>query len=431
MKSFVTPALVVGACLAGAALFVGGCVFVAHEGAHVVTQWSMSEKATRAETRRIPLAEGGALAIELPGGDIDLAAGEANEIELSADLTAFGESTEDARAALERTKLVVEEGANGVRIALSQTQDEKGRKRSPLANLKLRVPRDVRLDLRSGSGDVRTSGPIGSSKLRSGYGSVRVALARGDLSLESGSGDVELGKLERAERLTARSGYGSVVARDVEARDVELSSSSGDVELTDARSERVTLSSSYGAIVAERIDGELTAKTSSGAVRASALRGEKGSLTSGYGPVHVDGARGSLEAKSSSGDVRVRNFSGSCRAKSSYGSVDVEGVLSGAALESSSGDVRAHAAAGSTLADGATLRSGYGSVVLEVPRELSFDLAAKSGYGELDVRFPVTVEAGGLKKQREVRGRVGARDGSAPRFEVTTSSGGVRVAPID
>lgn len=420
MNKVLIPLVAVGACLCLGLVFAAGCV-VAHHGSGLLVDWGPTEKATRSESRQIPLAEGGRVELEISGGEVDIDAGSANQLELAAELTAFGGDANAARAALESTKLVVEERGGGARITV-----EGDAKRKPQANLKLRLPRGVHFVASTGSGNIRTRGPIASSQLKSGYGDVRVAEAQGDLELTSGSGSVELGALSGATRLVARSGYGSVAARHVDAREIELSSSSGNVRLEDAHGDRIELKSGYGDIDCARIEGELSARTSSGDVRGAELRGRTLSIGSSYGDVKLADVHGDIEASSSSGSVSLLHIEGRCRASSGYGNVAVEGRISGLQLESSSGSVRANVAEGSSLESGVALKSGYGDVELALPRAAGFELSASTGYGKLDVQFPVTIEAGGLKKQRSIHGRVGA---GGVKVELTTSSGDVRLLP--
>jgi DUF4097 and DUF4098 domain-containing protein YvlB len=429
MKKVLVPLVVLGSCLLFGLVLFAGCI-VSRHASGLLTDWGPSEKAVRTEARQAPLAEGGRVELDLSHGDVEIDAGSADQLELAAEITAYGADEAEARAELERTRLVIEEQSDGVRLRIERdaapARSRLAQTHRPKADLKLRLPRGVRFEARTGSGSIRARGPIGSSHLESGYGDVRVAEAQGDLELESGSGSIELARLSDAARLSARSGYGSVVARNVDAREIELASSSGNVRLQDARGEHVKVTSGYGNLEIARVQGELTAKTSSGHVRASALDGAKLALASSYGDLEISGARGALDASSSSGSLSIDGLEGSCRARSGYGNVAVEGRVTGLHLESSSGSVRASVAEGSSLEGITKLSSGYGHVELVVPRALGFELQASTGYGTLEVQVPVTVEAGGLKHTRSVRGRVGA---GGPTIELKTSSGNVRVTP--
>lgn len=407
--------------------FVAGCVV--SDGIHFVTNVGQAEKAERTDTLPLKLAEGGTLAIDLSHGDVVVHADAVGEPRVVAKITAYGKTTDAAQLDLDATKLVVEETSAGARLHLAGEPVERRSSglttiMRPSADLELHVPKDVHFTVALGSGDIRTHGPIGASRLKSSYGDVQVESATGDLELDSSSGKVELGGASGAKRVTLHSSYGDLAAQHVEADEVQLDSSSGTVRLADSSGKRIELRSSYGDVSARHVAGELVAKTSSGDVKVEDLRGATATLTSGYGDVLLDGFQGDLSASTSSGTVAVKGFTGTCELKSSYGDVRAEGRIDRLQARSNSGSVRVRALSGSTLEGDWKLASGYGDVELMVPAGLSFELVAKTGYGSLDVQVPVTVPAGGFKNERKLEGRVG--DGGK-RIELTTSSGNVRL----
>lgn len=428
MKRIWIPAAAALACGCIGLALVGGCVI--SNGVDFVQSIGQTEKAQRNETHALKLAEGGTLEIALSAGDVVVRADSPGTPEVAAAITAYGKDVESAKKSLDDTRLVVEETATGMRIHLAGEPVEQKVSgirvvSRPRADLELRVPKDVHFTIESSSGDLRTHGPIGPSKLKSSYGDVSVETANGDLTLESSSGKVELGELRAAQALVARSGYGDVSARRVEAATAQLTSSSGSVQLLDSTCEHMELESSYGDVVARNCTGELAAKTSSGDVKVDVLRGRSAQLRSGYGDVDVRTFQGSLVASTSSGSIAVVGFEGGCELTSGYGDVRVEGRLDRVAGRSSSGSVRVRALAGSLPTSDWKLESGYGDVALTLPSAVSFELAARTGYGSLDVQVPVTVAAGGLKDKRKVEGRVGE---GGKRIELVTSSGDVHLA---
>jgi DUF4097 and DUF4098 domain-containing protein YvlB len=429
MKRIVLPFVLVVAAIGAGGLLAAGCVV--HSGTAWVSGWNASEKATRTESGLVPVGAGGTLEIELSSGDVDVQAGGGGTSGYEALITTYGKTVEDAQGRLADTKLVVEELANGVRIRV--VVDESDAKRwdgkarvVPRADLRLRVPAGVKLAFTLGSGDIRTSGPIAASRLKSGYGDVRVDEAEGDLVLESSSGKIELGRLTGARTLDARSSYGDVSARSVEADSIRLHSSSGDVVLEDAQAKSVEADSGYGDVKMTRVGGELDVRTSSGDVRAEELRGSRAKLASGYGTVVLAGMRGELTAATSSGNIRVSELEGECFAESGYGDVRVEGKLARFEGTSNSGSVAVRALAGSSFDVEWKLTSGYGDVSLVVPKEAGFEIDASTGYGSLDIEVPMTIAAGGLKEKHSVRGQVGQ---GGRRVVLKTSSGDVRVEP--
>ncbi|MBK7878398.1 MAG: DUF4097 family beta strand repeat protein [Planctomycetes bacterium] len=431
MKKVLIPAAAAVACGCIGLAFVAGCVI--SNGVDFVHSIAQNEKAVRTENHALELAEAGTLEISLSAGDVVVRADSLGTPEVAAAITAYGKDADAAKKALDDTRLVVERTSTGARIELAGEPVEQRASgirvvSRPRADLELRIPKDVRLVISVASGDIRTHGPIGASKLTSSYGDLNVEKAKGDLVLQSSSGKVEVGELREAQNLDARSGYGDVRARLVEASAVKLSSSSGSVHLEDATCTRVELQSSYGDVVARRLRGDLVAKTSSGDVRLEDVQGAELRLSSGYGDVDVRTARGDLAANTSSGDIVLAGFEGSCELASGYGDVRAEGRLERASGRSNSGSVRIRALPGSQLASDWKLQSGYGDVALTLPSTISFELAARTGYGTLDLQVPITVAAGGLKDKRAVQGRVG--DGGR-RIELGTSSGDVHLARQD
>ena len=413
-------------------LFVGGVFFVGCVVSHGGTYFGsvdMSAKATRTDTLPLKLASGETLEITLATGDVRISAEAGGVSEVTALLTAYGKRPDDAKVRLDAARVVVERTAGGARIHVEPEKQELTESGAtitlvPRADLTLRIPAGVKLDVHVSAGDIQTRGLIDTSRLQSSYGDIAVAEARGDLTLESSSGSVKLESLSGAKTFTARSSYGDVSAKNVEAERVSMHSSSGDVTLEDAKCARAELDSQYGDLVLTRISGDIQAKTSSGSVAATTIGGKNAKLESGYGDVELRDFTGAIVATSSSGSVGLANVQGACEARSGYGEVKIDGVLSRVTASSQSGSVRVTARPGSKPDAEWSVESGYGDVTLTLPRDIGFELTAKTGYGELDIDVPLMVEAGALKDKHSIRGKVG--DGGQ-RIALKTSSGDVHV----
>ncbi|QIK66140.1 DUF4097 family beta strand repeat protein [Nocardioides sp. HDW12B] len=145
------------------------------------------------------------------------------------------------------------------------------------------LPTGSRLDLRVGSAQVTSEGPVGEARVRSGSGDVTLDEVSGSASVETGSGTSRVGRV--GEDLAVRSGSGSVAVREVGGT-LNVMSGSGDVTVGTAGSKTVVRTGS----------GDLELGETSGAV----------TLTTGSGDLTVRHARaGRLSAKGGSGDVRV------------------------------------------------------------------------------------------------------------------------------
>jgi hypothetical protein len=91
--------------------------------------------------------------------------------------------------------------------------------------------------------------------------------------------------------------------------------------------------------------------------------------------------------------------------------------------------VKVSAREGSVMAGDWSIDSDYGGVAFEAPRDLKFDLAAKTGYGTVDVDYAIELPAGSsTKRGSALNGKV---NGGGRLVTIESSSGSVRVSPLD
>jgi len=103
--------------------------------------------------------------------------------------------------------------------------------------------------------------------------------------------------------LDIRTGGGSIEIEDIEG-DVRARTSGGSIELGKIRGD-VDVETSGGAVEAGEVDGELHARTSGGPIRVFAVTGEVKAHTSG-GPIEILGAGDRVDADTSGGAISVR-----------------------------------------------------------------------------------------------------------------------------
>jgi len=373
---------------------IAGCVVSIGNGGHF-SLGDMSEKATRQDVLPLEIAAGQTLRVTLPHGDVDVESAADGAATITANITAWGRTQEEADKSLAAAHVLLEKAADGLSISLSDegvgTEIPGGRmKISAQANFRIRVPEKMVIELHTDSGDLSARGPFAGARLHSSYGKVRVSEVDGDLTADSSSGDVDVAGV-KGKRIVAKTDYGDVRLSRAEAPDVEARSSSGDVRAEDLRGAHLTLKSSYG-------------------------------------DVEVGKCAGALDARTDSGSVRISGFDGKLVAHSSYGDVKLDGVFLELTADSSSGEVEVRAQPGSKTEGSWSISSSYGDVTLIAPKDFGCDLTAKTNYGDLELGFALTVEAGGLKKkENSVHGVMNGGGGSVT---VKTSSGDVRIKPI-
>ncbi|WP_028643938.1 DUF4097 family beta strand repeat-containing protein [Nocardioides sp. URHA0020] len=150
-------------------------------------------------------------------------------------------------------------------------------------DVRVTLPTDSNVVVRTGSADISLTGDVGTAKLKSGSGTVHVGAASGPLLTETGSGDIRIEQARGA--LKVKSGSGDIVVGSSTGV-VSVSTGSGDVRL-----------GSTG--------GPTVVKTGSGDLEVGESTHDL-SLTTGSGDLVVNRAhRGRVTAKGASGDVRV------------------------------------------------------------------------------------------------------------------------------
>jgi DUF4097 and DUF4098 domain-containing protein YvlB len=150
-------------------------------------------------------------------------------------------------------------------------------------DVRVTVPTDSDLAVRTGSADVTVDGTVASCQVRSGSGSVRMDTLAGPGTIETGSGDIAVEEV--LGELRVKSGSGDVNIGHT-ASAVAISTGSGDVEI--------------GAT-----EGPTVVKTGSGDLKVADAQTDV-SLSTGSGDLVIGAAqRGRVTAKGASGDVRV------------------------------------------------------------------------------------------------------------------------------
>ena len=156
--------------------------------------------------------------------------------------------------------------------------------------LEIRVPRDLPLEVNSGSGDVDAR-ELASLDYTAGSGDLDVTDIAGELTVETGSGDVE------------GSGLGRLHLRSTGSGDFNLRDIRGDVEVGDVGSGDLDLRKVAGSIQVDQVG--------SGDLDFSEVGGDVGIDSIGSGDVSVEDVRGNLTVKSAgSSDINHRNVGG-------------------------------------------------------------------------------------------------------------------------
>lgn len=434
MKPLLKAALIVGGVGCASLLAMTACFVTEHGVRFGIFGGDASSKAERTDTREFQIAAGKRLSATTPYGTIRVRATEGGAGSLHATVHAWGATQAEADDQLARTSVVVDETAWGASIRLEVRKpaaESDARQGGSSVDLEIAIPAGVALELKSNSGDVSADGAgFAAARVESSYGSVRVENVTGETLAASNSGKVTVSNV-RDGAVDAHSGYGDVVVKDVRGGAVTIETHSGSLEIERVHGTRFSATSGYGSVVLSEVEseGELVATSKSGEVRVTKAKAISLRLKSGYGKVSARESRGDLVLESSSGDISAEDAGPRVEARTGYGSVEVDGVLSAVTAASNSGDVAVTARATSKVDADWKLTSKYGRVRLAAPREAAFDLAAKTGYGEIELGYSVQLEPGVVKKNgKQVRGKVG---GGGRLVTIESQSGDIGVNPLD
>ncbi|HYP12650.1 MAG TPA: hypothetical protein VEQ63_01895 [Bryobacteraceae bacterium] len=187
--------------------------------------------------------------------------------------------------------------------------------------------------------------------------------------------------------------------------------------------ERIT--SSNGSIRVTSVEGSATLRTSNGSVKLQDVRGDVEVSTSN-GSVEADGHHGTLIARTSNGGVRADGIEGHFEASTSNGS-----VTASLADPQQGKPVRINTSNGSVNLSFSKLRDNdvhvsttNSSVTLELPSSAKALVKASTSHSSIQSELDLQVRSGEMGKNF-VEGTLNG--GSAPRIELMTSNGNIKL----
>jgi DUF4097 and DUF4098 domain-containing protein YvlB len=143
-------------------------------------------------------------------------------------------------------------------------------------------------------------------------------------------------------------------------------------------------------------------------------------LHTGDGKIELAGFGGEMELSSGDGAQSIHGVDGQLRATTGDGRIDADGRFDQLNLKTGDGRIEVRAASGSTLAEEWEVRTGDGSVSVQVPENLAADLHLHTGDGHIEVNLPMTTE--GRFKENDVRGKL---NGGGKLMTIQTGDGSI------
>src|SRR2546425_496191 len=113
-------------------------------------------------------------------------------------------------------------------------------------------------------------------------------------------------------------------------------------------------------------------------------------VSTGDGSITADGLQGEVRLHTGDGSIRATGLDGRLEADTGDGHMDVQGRFDLVDLRTGDGGIEAKVERGSKVAGAWSLRSGDGGITLRLPDDLSADLDAHTGDGNIDLDLQVT-----------------------------------------
>jgi len=147
-------------------------------------------------------------------------------------------------------------------------------------------------------------------------------------------------------------------------------------------------------------------------------------LRSGDGRLAVTGIHGPARLHTGDGTIEVRDFQGALNAHTGDGRVIAEGRFDDLQIETSDGSIEAEVRPGSKMNGRWLIRTGDGSLRLQLPRDFAADLDAHTGDGHINIDFPITVN-GSSAGRDSTRGKL---NGGGQTLELRSGDGSITVS---
>ncbi len=175
----------------------------------------------------LALQPGQTLTVELPAGDIFVTGGfDGGQVE--AEITLQGADLSTLQETLRSYSLLIEQTPEGARINAPELEGI-----DQFADLTLRVPKQLNLNLRTQRGEITIEKLDGMVQARTRHGDVNLRHLRGDITVSVDRGDL----------------YGS----DLQANQAQFSTVNGDLHLNNTRAENLTITLTHGDACLERV----------------------------------------------------------------------------------------------------------------------------------------------------------------------------------
>ena len=387
-------------------------------------------------------------------GHVEVIVWDEERVEAQVHVTVRAHDEDTARACAEAVQLLQEpgDGQLGLRPSYPGGREDV----SYRLDVRLSVPRRLRLDLRTAHGDlivpemesdlvlggdhgeIRLTGTAGAAAIDHHHGAVQVGRIGGKLSLNAHHSKVDLDEVVRGASVNAH--HGELRLRRV-GGDFVVNSHHAPLEVDEVHGDAVA-NSHHGPLSLRQVLGNLTLNSNHSPVEVSDIGGNL-HLSNDHGPVDIETVSGELSVKNNhsplcntNGPLDIGPVGGELSVETDRGPVNIGGVGGRLTVRASRSEVMVAKAGGEVLIENsrasitvipdAPVRSAYalsnnrGDVRVVLPEGSDVEVQGFVRRGRVDTDLPLQVSANGQQGQL-VSGTLGA-GGAALQVEVDSGT---------
>lgn len=268
------------------------------------------------------------LTIENDFGSILVSSSADGQVHMTAEKTAWGNNQEEAEAALDDVKVIVDQVGSTIKISVKRPAIVQVGNQTASVNFVIETPIHTDATLYSANGDVTLEGTTGAADVSSSFGKLDIRNLTGSLQAKTNNGAIKASEINASqEMITMSSDFGSIELNKAEADEISVSTSNGTVSLRSvAGSGDLTVRSDFGEIRINggeaktadiksangsieledmEIKGAIKVKSNMGAITLTNVNAKSYDLMTDNGKISLNGAQGTIKAQSSFGDVEV------------------------------------------------------------------------------------------------------------------------------
>jgi hypothetical protein len=245
---------------------------------------------------------------------------------------------------------------------------------------------------------------------------------RSTLRVDNRNGRVSVQDLTGNENIVNR--YGDVEIRNITG-ELRLENRNGSVTIEDV-SDSVVIDNSYSNTTARNVGGNLEIETRNGSVDVSGVKGNA-TITNSYAPINVENVQGSLTINGRNNSVDAQHVDGDLIVDSSYENVTIDDPKGAVKINTRNGEVKLSFER--PPQKDVAVTSQYGTITLDLPSASSFNVDARTEYGEIDSDFDGLKHDNGLnhdnsRPERVLTGQIGS---GGPKIKIDLKNGNLHL----